>query len=238
MLQQFVHQFVPAPGRTTKANADAATVARADGAAEAAPAMGASGVPTGAAEPHPLLLLHGTGGDENQLLGLGRALAPEAAQLSPRGRVSENGMARFFRRVAEGVFDMEDLFARTHELASFITEARDAYELTGARFVAVGFSNGANIAGSLLLTYPELFAGAVLYRPMVPFVPEVMPDLRHVSVLVVPGEQDPLVPQEESQRLIELLERAGAAVEAPWQPGGHALTEEDVAIARQWMDAL
>lgn len=185
--------------------------------------------------PHPLLLLHGTGGDENQLIDLGRVLAPDAPLLSPKGQVNENGMARFFRRLSAGVFDMEDLFARTDELANFVKKAQTTYDLANARFIAVGFSNGANMAGSLLLTYPELFAGGILYRPMVPFVPHSVPDLSHVSVLIVPGMRDPLVPTEESQRLVQLLERAGADVQLEWQSGGHGLTDDDITIARQWL---
>lgn len=187
---------------------------------------------------HALLLLHGTGGDENQLLELGHSLAPGAALLSPRGQVLENGMARFFRRVSEGVFDVEDLVARTHQLAAFITEAQAAYEMTGSRFVAVGFSNGANMVGSLLLLYPKLFAGAVLYRPMVPFVPDVMPDLDGVSVLVVPGERDRLVRVEESERFVQLLQWTNAFVQVEWQPGGHGLTDNDIAVAHEWLDGL
>lgn len=213
---RFVHVYVPGEG-----------AAAGEGAAE--PIHDA---------PRPLLLLHGTGGNERQLVSLGRTLAPGAPLLSPRGRVDENGMARFFRRIAEGVFDVEDLITRTHELASFMKEAQAAYGLTGARFVAVGFSNGANMAGSLLLLYPELFAGAVLYRPMVPFTPETMPDLSNVAALVMPGERDPLVPREESERLAQLLEEAGAEVRAAWQPVGHGLTDEDIAIAREWLATL
>lgn len=187
---------------------------------------------------HPLLLLHGTGGDENQLIALGRQLAPDAPLLSLRGQVSENGMARFFRRLAEGVFDTDDLLARTHELAIFLKEARTMYDLTDSRLIAVGFSNGANMAGSLLLLYPELFAGAILYRPMVPFVPDSLPDLSGVSVLVMPGMRDPLVPTAESERLVELFQQADAEVRVEWQPGGHGLSDNDITIARQWIDGL
>lgn len=186
----------------------------------------------------PLLLLHGTGGDENQLLEVGAFIAPAAPLLSPRGKVLENAMNRFFRRIADGVFDMDDLVARTDELAAFLIAARTAYGLARRRFIAVGFSNGANIASSLLLRHPDLFDGAVLYRPMVPFVPETLPDLSHAAALIMPGERDALVPPEESERLVQLLERTGATVQAKWQPVGHGLTDDDFTIARDWIREL
>lgn len=192
----------------------------------------------GAEVRRPLLLLHGTGGNENQLLEVGAFIAPGAPLLSPRGKVLENGMNRYFRRIADGVFDMDDLMVRTDELASFLTDARTAYGWGEARFVAVGFSNGANIAGSLLLRHPHLFDGAVLYRPMVPFVPEALPDLSHAAALVMPGEMDSLVPPEESERLVQLLQQTGASVRAHWQPVGHGLTKDDFEEARDWLKEL
>lgn len=222
-MERFVHRFVPAEADTAEPQQ------KGNGHAERL---------TSTSRPHPLLLLHGTGGDENQLIALGRELAPNAALLSPKGQVDEGGHARFFRRVAEGVFDLEDLIARTHELATFIAGAKKAYNLNDARFVAVGFSNGANIAGSLLLLYPELFAGAVLYRPMVPFVPESLPNLKGTSILIVPGERDTLVPQEETERLIQLLQRTNATIKTAWQPGGHRMTDNDLTIAREWLHQL
>lgn len=183
-----------------------------------------------------LLLLHGTGGNEHDLLPLGHALAPGAALLSPRGRVSEHGQPRFFRRLAEGVFDLEDLHRRTDELRDFVNEMAERHAFTGKPLVAVGFSNGANIAGSLLLTYPELLAGAVLLRPMVPFVPEPRPDLAGVKVLIGAGTADPLVPVEETERWVTMLREAGAGVDLHWHHGGHGLGQDDVDAAQRWLE--
>jgi phospholipase/carboxylesterase/glyoxalase family protein len=182
-----------------------------------------------------LLLLHGTGGDENDLLPLGKELAPGVAILSPRGKVSEHGMPRFFRRLAEGVFDEEDLKLRTRELASFVEEASGRYRLDPGRVFAVGFSNGANIAASLLLSNPGLLRGAVLFRPMVPFEPEEPPDLSGVPIFVGAGEMDQIVPRENTERLVELLKEAGAEVSLRWQPGGHGLEMDEVQEARGWL---
>ena len=141
-----------------------------------------------------LLLLHGTGGDENDLVSLGRTLDPDANLLSPRGKVLENGMPRFFRRLAEGVFDEEDVKRRADELAAFVREAADAYGFAADRVAAVGYSNGANIASAALLRHPGLFRAAVLLRPMVPFEPEALPDLAGVPVFLSAGRRDPIVP--------------------------------------------
>jgi predicted esterase len=186
---------------------------------------------------HPtLLLLHGTGGDENDLLPLGRALLPGAALLCPRGAVLERGQPRFFRRLAEGVFDLEDLRVRTAELATFVREAAATYQLDASRIVAVGFSNGANMAASLMLADTGVLAGAVLLRPMVPFEPEVRPKLRGVPVLISSGRADPIVPPALVERLGVLLGDAGAAVELLWQPGGHGLTKGDVDAASAFLN--
>lgn len=187
------------------------------------------------AAPLTLLLLHGTGGDETDLLGLGRQLAPAAALLSPRGNVLENGMPRFFRRLAEGVFDLEDLRARTHELADFVETAAQTYRLVSDRIFAVGYSNGANIAASVLLLRPQVLAGAVLFRPMVPLVPETMPHLRGRPVLLGAGRLDPIVSPDETQRLRRLLVQAGAEVTLHWEKGGHELTPADIEAARAWL---
>src|SRR5690606_9766709 len=182
-----------------------------------------------------LLLLHGTGGDENDLLPLGRLLLPGAGMVSPRGKVLENGAPRFFRRLAEGVFDQEDLARRTNELAAFVRAAAETYQLDRDRIVAVGFSNGANIAASLLLRHPGVLRGAVLLSPMVPFEPEQLPDLSGTSVFIGAGRTDPLVPAELAERLADLLRQAGADVTLHWEPGGHAVTREEVEEARQWI---
>ena len=181
-----------------------------------------------------LLLLHGTGGDENDLLPLGEALLPGAARLSPRGKVLENGMPRFFRRLAEGVFDVEDLRQRTHELADFVQAAGEAYELGERRPVAVGFSNGANIAAAMLLLRPGVLDGALLIRPMIPLVPDTLPDLRGVRVQINAGQLDPLVPAPQSDALATLLREAGASVDLRWIAGGHALTREDIDAGKAW----
>jgi len=182
-----------------------------------------------------LLLLHGTGGTEHDLVDLGRTLFSGANLLSPRGQVNENGMARYFRRLAEGVFDLEDLHARTAGLAKFVTEASEAYGFDPTKVVAVGFSNGANIAASLLLSGTNTLAGAVLLHPMVPFEPETLPVLKGVPVFVGAGRTDPMVPIPLTERLVELLTAGGATVETHWQPGGHRLTREEVEAATVWI---
>ena len=182
-----------------------------------------------------LLLLHGTGGDENDLLHLGRELSPAAALLSPRGKVLENGMPRFFRRLSEGLFDFADLTEQTHALAGFVEGASKAYHFPVEGVVAVGYSNGANIAGSTLMLHPTALAGAVLIRPMVPLVPERPPELSGRPILVLSAERDSLVPREETVRLVGLLRSAGAEVQLHWAAGTHAMAGEDVTVARQWL---
>jgi predicted esterase len=182
-----------------------------------------------------LLLLHGTGGDETDLLPLGRALLPGAGILSPRGKVLEHGAPRFFRRIAEGVFDQEDLVRRTDELGDFVAAAAKAYELQKDGIVAVGFSNGANIAASLLLRHPGVLRGAVLLSPMVPFEPTILPDLKETAVFIGAGRNDPLVPQEQTERLADLLRQAGADVTLHWDAGGHGVTKAEVDAAAQWI---
>ena len=184
----------------------------------------------------PLLLLHGTGGNEDDLLPFGEALRPGAARLSPRGQVLENGMPRFFRRLAEGVFDVEDLRARTHQLADFVDAARREYGIAAP--VAVGFSNGANIAAALLLLRPGTLAGGLLLRPMVPLVPEPMPALQGVPVQIVAGRMDPIVPPAQTEALADLLHGAGASVTVAWLAGGHGLTREDLEIGTRWLAAV
>lgn len=192
-------------------------------------------VPAAGGDPVTLLLLHGTGGDENDLLQVGAMLRPGAAILSPRGKVLEHGMPRFFRRLAEGVFDQEDLVARTHELAAWIRAAMAEHGRDAEKVVAVGFSNGANIAASLLLLHPGLLRGAVLWRAMVPFEPAAAPDLAGTAVFLGEGTQDPLIPPALGERLAEILRDGGADVELRWQPGGHALTRPDVDAAARWL---
>ena len=182
-----------------------------------------------------LVLLHGTGGDEEDLLPLGRALLPGAGMLSPRGKVLERGAPRFFRRLAEGVFDQEDLAFRTTELGNFVEAATKTYELERDGVVAVGFSNGANIAASLLMRRPGLLRAAVLLSPMVPFEPDTAPDLRGTAVFIGAGRNDPIVPTTQVERLAELLRGAGADVTVHWEDGGHGITQTEVEAARRWI---
>ena len=186
--------------------------------------------------PVTVLLLHGTGGNEDDLIPLGQALLPGAAILSPRGKVLEHGMPRFFRRFAEGVFDEEDLKFRSLELARFIEAAGREYRF-GGNIIAVGYSNGANIAASLMLLYPPTLVGAVLFRAMVPLVPDVTPDLTGKQALLAAGRQDPIVPQSGTVKLAEMLKTAGAAVSLHWHDGGHELGQDDITVARRWIAA-
>jgi len=185
-----------------------------------------------------LLLLHGTGGNERDLISLGRELDPRAALLSPRGKVLENGMPRFFRRLAEGVFDLEDLKKRTNELADFVAASAQHYGFAADKVVAVGYSNGANIAASLLLLRPEILSAAILFRAMVPLVPDKQPNLSSMCVWIGAGTNDPIIPTSETKRLAELLRGAGADVTIRFFPAGHALTPDDVDVAQQWMGEL
>ena len=185
-----------------------------------------------------LLLLHGTGGDENDLWQLGALLEPGANRLSPRGKVLEHGMPRFFRRLAEGIFDEEDLKFRTQELADFVTAAAKEYGFAPQAVTAVGFSNGANIAASVLLLRPEIFASAILFHPMVPLVPEQSPDLSGVHVLISAGKSDPIVMPQETERLANMLRDAEAKVDVAWYEGGHSLMQPELAHAKNWLAHL
>lgn len=185
-----------------------------------------------------LLLLHGTGGDENQLLSLGRELDPAAALLSPRGPVSENGHLRFFRRLAEGVFDLEDLKRRTDDLAEFIGTAAAHYRLIPEKIVAVGYSNGANIAASVLLRRPGILQTVVLFRAMVPLQPEKLPDLSGVRAWIGGGNRDVIIPPAETERLVELLRQAGAEVTAQFVDAGHGLTNTEFVVVHRWLAGL
>jgi predicted esterase len=182
-----------------------------------------------------LLLLHGTGGSEYDLLHVGRNLLPGAALLSPRGKILENGMPRFFRRLAEGVFDEEDLVRRTHELADFVGAAAKQYQFDASRVVAVGYSNGANIAASMLLLRPEILSGATLFRAMVPLAPEKLPDLSGRPVFLAAGRNDPIIPPENTEQLAAMLKEAGAEVSLKWNEGGHQLGVAEVDEAKSWL---
>lgn len=184
------------------------------------------------------MLLHGTGGNERDLIPLGHELDPNAALLSPRGKVLENGMPRFFRRLAEGVFDLEDLKHRTNELADFISSAAQHYGFATDQLVAVGYSNGANIAASILLLRPQIMHRAILFRAMVPRIPDTLPVLSTTQVWIGAGDQDPIVPASETKRLVELLRRAGADVTIRFANAGHGLTNDDLEAARHWLGGL
>jgi phospholipase/carboxylesterase len=180
-----------------------------------------------------LLLLHGTGGNESDLLPLGRMIAPGAALLSPRGKVLESGMPRFFRRLAEGVFDEEDVRRRANELADFIAEACDRYDLPAP--IAVGYSNGANIAAAVLLLRPEALAGAVLLRPMMALRVAPAVDLNGKPVLLLSGAMDPIATEDSTARLASALGTAGADVQHRQLPAGHELSQADIVAARGWL---
>jgi phospholipase/carboxylesterase len=188
---------------------------------------------TGATGATPLLLLHGTGGDENDLVPLGRAVAPDAALLSVRGKVLEHGMPRFFRRLSEGVFDEEDVRRRADELASFIEDTRTRYGISAP--MALGYSNGANIAAAMMLLHPQVLSGAILLRAMVPLTAVPPVDLAEKPVLILSGAQDPIVAAENAASLADLLRAAHAAVEHRVLPAGHGLSDADVAAARGWL---
>jgi predicted esterase len=184
----------------------------------------------------PLLLLHGTGGDEHDLLSLGRALSPGSALLSPLGNVSENGSRRFFARLAEGVFDPAEITARAGELALWIACAAEHYGLGAARLTAVGFSNGANIASALLLLHPTALARAVLFRPMVVLDRPAAPgSLAGKRVLLAAGSADPIVPPDHPPRFAALLRAGGANITVHTGRAGHGLISSDRAAARDWL---
>jgi phospholipase/carboxylesterase len=201
----FTHQYVVAPNRSNKAEST-------------------------------LLLLHGTGGNEDDLLPLGRELDPNAQLLSPRGKILEGGrMPRFFRRLAEGVFDVEDLKFRTNELAEFVEKASRIYGFDARKVIAVGYSNGANIAASMLLLKSQTLSGAILFRAMVPLVPESLPNLSGKRIFMSSGLRDPIATREEAGKLSGLLRQARAFVDLQWQNSGHELTQKDIDAAKQWL---
>jgi phospholipase/carboxylesterase len=194
-------------------------------------------VPAGSLSARTLLLLHGTGGGENDLLDLGRAIDPDAALLSPRGKVLENGAPRFFRRLAEGVFDEKDLVLRAHELARFIDSASIKYQIDLKTLVAVGYSNGANIAGAMMLLGLARFSKAILIRAMVPLNPTHLPDMTNVGVLLLAGQFDPIARLPIVTALEQLFRKAGADVRLQLQAAGHEITGADVTAAREWLGA-
>ncbi|UOY91219.1 alpha/beta hydrolase [Ectobacillus sp. JY-23] len=182
-----------------------------------------------------LLLLHGTGGTETDLLPLANLIAPSYSILSVRGNVLENGMPRFFRRLAEGVFDEEDLVFRTKELHDFLDEAAQKYGFDRNNMIAIGYSNGANIAGSLLFHYQNALKSAILHHPMVPRRGIPLPDLTGTPVFISAGTNDPICPPQETTELEALLTAAGASVHVHWESFGHQLTRSEVEAAKTWL---
>jgi predicted esterase len=204
----FIHKFIPSNIRVERRG-------------------GGKSVPT-------FLLLHGTGGNEEDLIPVAREISSEAAILSPRGKILEDGIAaRFFRRLAEGVFDLEDLKFRTNELANFVNNASKTYGFDLQHAIALGYSNGANIASSMLLLRPEVLSAAILFRAMVPFVPNTLPDLSNKYIFMSSGLYDPIIPKQEAERLFSLFKNGGAKVSISWQNSGHELVMEDVKKAKE-----
>lgn len=185
-----------------------------------------------------LLLLHGTGGNEQDLLPLADIVDKEASVLSVRGNVLENGMPRFFRRLAEGIFDEEDLIFRTTELNEFLDEAATKYEFNRQNIIAIGYSNGANIAASLLFHFKDSIKGAILHHPMVPRRGITLPNLSGKHVFIAAGKNDPICPQQESVDLHQLLEGANATVKVHWENQGHQLTMSEVEAATKWYQQM
>jgi phospholipase/carboxylesterase len=182
------------------------------------------------------LLLHGTGGNEQDLIPLGRELNPRAAMLSPRGKVLESGMPRFFRRLAEGVFDIEDLKFRTHELADFVEKSSKVYGFDLRYVVTIGYSNGANIASSLLLLRQEVMSSAILFRAMVPFSPQRVPNLMGKNIFMGAGEYDPIVPRDQTEMLFRIFKKAQASIVLHWQKNsGHELVRDELSVAKGWL---
>jgi phospholipase/carboxylesterase len=183
-----------------------------------------------------LVVLHGTGGDESDLIGIGQAIAPGAAIVSPRGNVLENGAPRFFKRLAEGVFDPKEVRSRAEELARFIRAAVVTYRLDAARVYALGYSNGANVASTVMFVEPGILQGAILFRPMLVYEPSERNDLTGSAVFISAGRMDPIVPADSVERLVELFESSHAEVTLKWQLAAHSLVPSEVREAAEWFD--
>lgn len=181
-----------------------------------------------------LLLLHGTGGDEKSLLKVGEAIDNKASILSVRGNVDENGMARFFRRLEEGVFDKEDLIFRTQELSNFLDEAGEKYRFRREDVIALGYSNGANIAASLLLLYPDSLGAAILNHPMVPLRNTERKSLRNKKIFIGAGDNDPICKPEETRELEDIFKEREARIFTYWESNGHSLTRTEIEAAKEW----
>ncbi|GAA4682605.1 alpha/beta hydrolase [Frondihabitans cladoniiphilus] len=185
-----------------------------------------------------LVALHGTGGSETDMAAFAQALDPDAAVLAPRGLVTEGPHQRWFRRLSEGVFDVDDVQDRAHELAAFVTAARDAYDLQGRRIIAIGFSNGANMGLALAILHPDLLDGVIAFSGMYPFADRVIDArLTHFPVLLLNGDQDPMAPNDSVTRLEERLREGGANVTRRTRPGGHGIEPDETDTAREWLHA-
>lgn len=191
--------------------------------------------PAAPGSPDTILVLHGTGGNEDDLVGIAQTVAPGAAVISPRGKVLEGGAPRFFRRLAEGVFDPAEVRRRGEELAKFIRAATERYSLDPKRVFALGYSNGANIASTVMMLDPGVIRAAILLRPMLVFEPEEKSDLSGTEVFISAGRVDPIVPTASVDKLVDLLEARGAEVTLKWQLGGHNLVPSEVKEAEEWL---
>jgi predicted esterase len=189
--------------------------------------------PPDSSRPVTLLLLHGTGGDENSLLSLGNNLWPGAGLLGLRGKVLENGMPPSFRRFTEA--GIGDVRSRTEELAQFIRAASERYRFSTRRLIVVGYSNGANLAASLILFHPHYLARAVLFRVTVPLVPEIIRDFSNLFIFIGAASLDPLIPAGQAGELAAIFKSGGAEVAISWHQGGRELGEDDVQAARNWL---
>lgn len=182
------------------------------------------------------VLLHGTGGDENDLIPLGKKLLPDAAFLSLRGNVNEDGKLRFFKRISPGVLDLEDLHARTHELDAYLHAMAKRYEFSLDDAVFIGYSNGANITASLMFLHPQTVRSVLLLHPMLPFTPETSPDLSGAQIFIGAGMQDEMVPPESTNALATLLHSAGADVQVHWEDNGHRISDTEIEAAQKWLE--
>jgi phospholipase/carboxylesterase len=188
---------------------------------------------SGLSRPVTLLLLHGTGGDESSLLPIGNELWPGAALLGLRGKVLEKGMPDCFRRFTEPGID--DVRSRTEGLAQFIRAASERYRFSMRQLIVVGYSNGANLAASLILLHPHYLAGAILFRAMVPLVPEIIRDFGNLSVFIGAAQQDPLIPPRQAEELAAIFQSGGADVTISWRHGSRELGEDEIQAAKNWL---
>lgn len=181
-----------------------------------------------------IVLLHGTGGNEHDLLNIGRHIDSEASLLGVRGNVVEAGMPRYFKRLAEGVFDEEDLFLRAQELYDFLKDSLEHFAPERELVTVVGYSNGANIAATVMLKHRSIFDKVILFHAMVPYRNQDMQVLKESTIFVGAGKNDPIIPKNETEELIEVLRKQGASVTEKWYEFGHQLTMDEINDAREW----